>query len=133
MAELRLVLVTPEKTLLDEPVDGLQFPLFDGQIGILPARAPMVGRLGFGELTIRTRSGETRYYIDGGFSQIKDNVVSLLTNDATPISTLDVPTLQKELDEVSKRIPTTDIDFSEKAARQDRLRKMLALARGSRA
>ncbi|HSG70372.1 MAG TPA: F0F1 ATP synthase subunit epsilon, partial [Planctomycetaceae bacterium] len=40
---LQLVLVTPEKTLLDVPTESLSFPLFDGQIGILPSRAPMVG------------------------------------------------------------------------------------------
>ena len=33
---LQLVLVTPETTLLDEPVQALRFPLFDGQAGILP-------------------------------------------------------------------------------------------------
>ena len=48
--QLRIVLVTPESTLLDEPVEALRFPLYDGQIGILPGRAPLVGRLGYGEL-----------------------------------------------------------------------------------
>ncbi len=133
MAQLRLVLVTPEKTLLDEPVDALQFPLFDGQIGILPARAPMVGRLGFGPLIIRTGSAEKRYYIDGGFSQIKDNVVSILTNDATPLTELDAPALQKELDELSGKIVSSELDLDAQAARQARLRKMISLARGSKA
>lgn len=35
--ELRLVLVTPETTLLDESVRSVTFPLFDGQMGVLPA------------------------------------------------------------------------------------------------
>ena len=46
MAEtaLQIVLVTPETTLLDAPVRSLQFPLYDGQAGVLPGRAPVVGR-----------------------------------------------------------------------------------------
>ena len=54
---LRFVLVTPEVTLLDEPVAALRFPLHDGQIGILPGRAPMIGRLGYGELKVTRLDG----------------------------------------------------------------------------
>ena len=49
---LRLIVVTPERTLLDEPVAALRFPLYDGDIGILPGRLPLIGRLGAGELRI---------------------------------------------------------------------------------
>lgn len=43
--KLRLIVVTPERTLLDEPVAALRFPLYDGDIGILPGRIPLIGRL----------------------------------------------------------------------------------------
>jgi F-type H+-transporting ATPase subunit epsilon len=131
MAEkpLQLVLVTPEKTLLDIPVGALTFPLFDGQIGILPSRAPMVGRLGFGELTIRSASGETRFYIDGGFAQIKGNVVSLLTNDATPLDKLDRTALRQELAELAEVETKSEFEQETKAGRQARVRKMLSLAK----
>lgn len=46
--KLRLIVVTPERTLLDEPVASLRFPLYDGDIGILPGRIPLIGRLGTG-------------------------------------------------------------------------------------
>lgn len=58
--QLQLVLVTPETTLLDEPVAGLRFPLYDGMFGVLPGRAPAVGRLGFGELKITDLGGGKR-------------------------------------------------------------------------
>src|SRR5579864_3239243 len=96
-APLRIVLVTPETTLLDEPVVALRFPLFDGQIGILPGRAPLVGRLGYGELRITTSAGQQSYFIDGGFVQVKQGVVSLLTNRAQITSSLDVKGAENEL------------------------------------
>src|SRR5947209_18270410 len=81
--ELRVLLVTPETTLLDEPVTALRFPLYDGQIGILPGRAPLVGRLGYGELKLTQPDGrEASFYIDGGFVQVKRGAVSILTNRA---------------------------------------------------
>ncbi len=94
---LRLVLVTPETTVLDERVEALRFPLYDGQIGILPGRAPLVGRLGYGELHI-TEAGVTKsYFVDGGFVQVKGSVVSLLTNRAQPAKTLDSKQAENEL------------------------------------
>ena len=83
--QLQLVLVTPETTLLDEPVRSVVFPMFDGQMGVLPGRAPAVGRLGTGELVMEGDSGTQRYFVDGGFVQIKGSVVSILTHSARPI------------------------------------------------
>jgi F-type H+-transporting ATPase subunit epsilon len=130
--QLQLVLVTPETTLLDEPVESLQFPLFDGQIGILPSRAPLVGRLGTGELKIRTSSGTQSFFIDGGFVQVKGPVVSLLTNGAVPTASLDAQKAEQELLAVQARVPHSDAELNAKASDQDRARKKLALARKPR-
>ena len=86
---LRLVVVTPEATLLDESADFVALPLFDGEIGIAPLHSPLIGRLGFGEMR-QVVGGRTRhFYVDGGFVQVVDNVVSVLTNRAMPATSLD--------------------------------------------
>src|SRR5437660_8664070 len=110
--KLRIVLVTPETTLLDEPVEALRFPLYDGQIGILPGRAPLVGRLGYGELRITTAAGDRNFFIDGGFVQVKDNVVSLLTDRAMPASAINAQQAAEQLRAASSRVPTTDPAFA---------------------
>lgn len=126
---LQLVLVTPEKTLLDEPVAALRFPLFDGQIGIRPGRAPMVGRLGYGELKITTTGGtEKEYYIDGGFVQVKGSVVSILTNRAIPSEEILADAARQLLEQANARIATTDVAAASRARDQERARRMLALA-----
>lgn len=126
---LRLVLVTPETTLLDEPVESLRFPLFDGQIGVLPGRAPLVGRLGYGELHIRTASGTQSYFVDGGFVQVKHEVVSLLTDRAQTAKTLDPKQAENELQVARQRRATNDLEFAEKEKDLMRARRKLALAR----
>ena len=130
--DLRIVLVTPETTLLDEKVEALRFPLYDGQIGILPSRAPLVGRLGSGELRITTAKGVSSYFIDGGFVQVKENVVSLLTDNAQLASTLDPRQAEDELQSVQHRHPKNDAEFIAKDADLDRFRHKLALARKAR-
>ncbi len=126
---LRLVLVTPETTLLDEPVAALRFPLYDGQFGVLPGRAPVVGRLGFGELRVSTATGVQSFFIEEGFVQVKGLTVTILTNHAVVAAQLDQRAAQDELESASKLVPTTDLAFAAKFRRQARSRSILALVR----
>ena len=129
-ADLQLVLVTPETTLLDEPVRALQFPLYDGQMGVLPGRAPVVGRLGAGELKLDLLTGETqRYFIDGGFVQIKGSVVSLLTHRAIPVDEIDAAQAAADLEAAQNLVATSDDDIDAKLQSIDRARRMIALSR----
>ena len=86
---LQCVIVTPEATELETPADFVALPLYDGEVGIAPGRSPLIGRLGYGELRVRYKNELIRYYVDGGFVQVADNVVSVLTNRACLASVLD--------------------------------------------
>ena len=94
---LQCIVVTPEATELETTADFVALPLFDGEVGIAPGRAPLIGRLGYGELRVR-RGGETlRYYVDGGFVQVADNVVSVLTNRAIKATALNQAAAEDQL------------------------------------
>src|SRR4051794_41961875 len=81
---LQCVVVTPERKLIDEVVEFVALPLYDGEVGILPGRTPLIGRLGYGELRTRIGGGTRRYFVEGGFAQVPDDVVTVLTNRAIP-------------------------------------------------
>ena len=129
--KLRLIVVTPERTLLDEPVAALRFPLYDGDIGILPGRLPLIGRLGAGELRITAAAGESSYFVDGGFVQVLGSSVTLLTNRAILSKDLSATDAQKQLETALTRPAKSDEEVSAKAAEQQRARRMLALAQRS--
>lgn len=126
--KLRLIVVTPERTLLDEPVAALRFPLYDGDIGILPGRLPLIGRLGVGELRVTTSSGEQSYFVDGGFVQVVAGNVTLLTHRAIPTADLSSAEAEKLLATASAKVAKTDEEVAAKEADQQRARKMLTLA-----
>ena len=126
--KLRLIVVTPERTLLDEPVAALRFPLYDGDIGILPGRIPLIGRLGTGELRITTSTGSNSYFVDGGFVQVLGPSVTLLTNKAIPSQEISAADAEKQLSEVLARVARTDEETAAKFTDQQRARKMLAIA-----
>jgi F-type H+-transporting ATPase subunit epsilon len=94
---LRCIVVTPEATVLETPADFVALPLYDGEVGIAPGRAPMIGRLGYGELRVRHNDHQVRYYVDGGFVQVVDNVVSVLTNRALLATALDANAAEGQL------------------------------------
>lgn len=126
--ELRLVLVTPETTLLDERVRSLRFPMFDGQMGVLPGRAPLVGRLGIGELKVETSAGGSdRYFIDGGFVQIKGSVVTLLTDRAIPVDEIDAAQAKSDLAAALAEVPTSEEGINAKERAVERARRMSGL------
>lgn len=127
--QLRLVLVTPETTLVDSPTTSVVVPMFDGQLGVLPGRAPAVGRLGVGELRFTAEGGAQRYFIDGGFLQVKGSVVTVLTHEAKPVGELDASAAQQALDEANAVVATSEAAASGKQHAQDRARKMLDLSR----
>lgn len=95
---LRCMVVTPEATVLDAPAEFVALPLYDGELGVLPRHSPMIGRLGYGELRIVSPDGPTEtYYVDGGFVQVADDVVSVLTNRALPRNELDADAAEERL------------------------------------
>lgn len=130
--KLRLVIVTPERTLLDEPVSALRFPLYDGDIGVLPGRLPLIGRLGTGELKLTSASGEQSFFIDGGFAQVQGSVISLLTHRAIPLADLSVVEAEKQLAASQARPAKGEVEVAAKLADQQRARRMLALAQKAR-
>lgn len=97
MQEIRCTVVTPERTVLNEKVDFVAMTMQDGELGVAPGRRPMIGRLGYGELRIRQEDETSRYYVDGGFVQVQNNRVVILTGNAVPADQIDVATARIRL------------------------------------
>jgi F-type H+-transporting ATPase subunit epsilon len=127
-AKIRCVVVTPETTVIDETADFVAVPGYDGEVGVMNNRAPLVARLAPGELRLTTRGVSKRYFIDGGFVQVRDNVVTILTARARAADALALPELSKELETIRAEVPTTDEQIEEKLRRLQRTRAQLSIA-----
>ncbi|MFK7769685.1 MAG: ATP synthase F1 subunit epsilon [Mariniblastus sp.] len=127
MAQLQLVIVTPETTTFDSKVDGVTLPLIDGEAGVLPGHAAMIGRLGPGEVRTQGATAE-RFYVDGGFVQIEGGVVSILTGKSMPVGELDLAQAKADL-EAAENQESGNADLAaikQKAVAQARARIRLA-------
>jgi F-type H+-transporting ATPase subunit epsilon len=125
---VQCVIVTPERAVVDEPVDFVALPMYDGELGVLPGRSPLIGRLGYGELRLRQGERTERYYVDGGFAQIRANVVTVLTPRAVHVEQINTQAAEQMLEE--GRVPSASPEEQEARRRmQARARAQLHLAR----
>lgn len=127
MAGLNCVVVTPEETSVDEKADFVALPMFDGELGVLPGHSPLIGRLGCGEMRVRNGSHVAKFFINGGFVQIADNVVSVLCNRATPVSELDADAARQQLDAANQMKPKTEDEFDHRDRMVEQARAQLRM------
>jgi F-type H+-transporting ATPase subunit epsilon len=129
---LTCTIVTPEQTALETKAEFVALPLFDGEIGIGANHSPLIGRLGYGEMRIRTAGQTIRYYVDGGFVQVADNVVAVLTNRAVPASRLDPAAAEVQLQTALARPANTPELFEIRDRQVAQARAQIRTARRGR-
>jgi F-type H+-transporting ATPase subunit epsilon len=124
---LQCVVVTPERALLDEPADFVAVPMYDGELGVLPGRAPLIGRLGCGELRLRRGEATQRLFVDGGFVQVRDDTVTVLTARALRAEEIDAAAAEAAL-QAAPAPAATPQAHEERVKTQERARAQLRIA-----
>ena len=91
-------IATPERLLAREQAIRAQIPAAEGYIGVLPDHAPLLSELGIGAMTYTT-PGDHRFIlaVRGGFLEINNNVVRVLTDIAEKAQEIDVSQAEKDL------------------------------------
>lgn len=81
---LRVVVISPERTVFEGHAESVIAPAWDGELGILRGHAPLMALLGEGEMRVKqARAGETRtFHVAGGFLQVVDDTVTVLSERA---------------------------------------------------
>lgn len=81
-SRLTVALITPGATIYEGEADMVVVPAWDGEVGFLRDHAPMMALLGEGSMRVTLEGKERRFHLAGGFVQVADNVVSVLTERA---------------------------------------------------
>jgi F-type H+-transporting ATPase subunit epsilon len=123
------VVVTPEQQVLDESCTQVILPAYDGEIGILTNRAPLLAKLGVGVLRLDFAGGQKKsYFVDGGIAQMKDNRLTVLTTQAKLPEEIDAQSAKAEFDEATARKITDEKSFEQRqrALQRGRVQQELA-------
>ncbi len=123
--QLQCVVVTPEREVVGAPADFVVLTAHDGQIGILPEHAALLCKLSPGLARVDRGQNRQYFFIAGGFVEVLNNRITVLTPEALPADKLDPKLIDSELAEAEKLPAVSEPD------RQKR-QKALDLARGKR-
>jgi F-type H+-transporting ATPase subunit epsilon len=104
--QLRVRLVTPERTLFEADASTVELPAKNGYMEVLYGHAPLMAELGAGDVTIQggtgSKSGEAedilRYNVSWGFVEVLGDRVTILASDALKPEEIDVPRAEQQLD-----------------------------------
>jgi F-type H+-transporting ATPase subunit epsilon len=105
--QLRVRLVTPERTLFDHCAAAVELPAKNGYMEVLYGHAPLVAELGAGDVVVHgaTKSvsegsgpeGESRYNVSWGFAEVLGDRVTILAADALKPEEIDLARAQEQL------------------------------------
>ena len=97
--QLRVRLVTPERTLFDQAAAAVDVPSKSGYMEVLYGHAPLLAELGAGDVTLHGGpEGDQKYNVSWGFVEVLPDRVTILANDALKPEEIDVPRAQEQLD-----------------------------------
>ena len=91
-----------------------------GAVGILPRHATMVAALDAAPLKYRDDNGVAHYlFVDTGYLEVKDNVVTVLSVAAELAESIDVEKAQAALERAKAKIENLDQEIDLPAAQDD--------------
>lgn len=104
--QLRVRLVTPERTLFEHAAAAVELPSKSGYMEVLYGHAPLMAELGAGEVIVHGVAGGeaggpesvSRYNVSWGFVEVLPDRVTILASDALKPEEIDVPRAQQQLE-----------------------------------
>ncbi len=128
-ATFQCSIITPEAAVLECDATFVAFPAHDGEMGIMTGRAPLVCKLGIGQLRVETDSEKHLMFIDGGFVQISGSNLSILTEQAKDAAQIDAEAASTALVEARAMPNITDDDHTAKSKAVQRAQIQIKLAK----
>ena len=125
--------ITPQRKVLECDASFAAFPAYDGEMGALRHRAPLVCKLGIGPLRVEAPDAKHIFFIDEGFAQVLGNHLTILTQQAKATTDLDADQAQKNLVEARALKITEEASFIARDKAVQRAQVQIKLSRTGRA
>jgi F-type H+-transporting ATPase subunit epsilon len=94
---MRLRVLTPENTLVDEDITEVYAPGAAGELGVLPDHITFLGALDIGEVRYRSGKATGALLMSGGVLEVLDDQITILADAAVRPGAVDLATAQKDL------------------------------------
>lgn len=119
--QLQLRIVTPGGVAVDESVREVTAPGTVGELGVLPNHVTFLTSLEIGVLSYKGERDTVRVALRGGFAEVRDNVMTVLTEAAEFPGQIDSAAAEGELRDTRARLEQlTFLDDAYELAVQER-------------
>ncbi len=105
---IQLKVVTPSRLVVSEEVDEVVAPGELGEFGVLPGHVPFISLLMPGEVKFIKGGVEKRIIIWGGVAEVRDDRVSILTDNVEDPAAIDTEAARREVEAIMDQLK----DFS---------------------
>jgi len=122
-------LVAPERLLLSTEAEMVTIPGTDGYMGVLKGHEPVITTLRAGMIDVKGMDGsDERYFIRGGFADVSADKVTVLAEEAIPMSELDIAILDQRIKDAEEELAAAQTDAARHKAHDalDNLRMVRA-------
>jgi len=102
--KVQLEIVAPDKTLRTATVDSVTIPGKDGDFSVLTGHTPFLSAVRNGVMTTRSNTGTTNYAINGGYAEVRDNKVIVLTQTVEAEDEIDVVRARNARERAERRL-----------------------------
>jgi F-type H+-transporting ATPase subunit epsilon len=111
-------LVSPEKLLLSGEADMVTVPGTEGYMGVMAGHAPLVSTLRAGMIDVNIDGKDDRYFIRGGFAEINPGKITILADEAIPMTELDLAILDQRISDAQEDELAAETDAARTKAAQ---------------
>jgi len=122
--------ISPEQEVLRCLAFSAVFTAHDGEVGILLNRAPLLTELGIGSVRIDGPDGLYALFVDGGFAQMLDNTLTILTEQAREPSQIDADAAREALADAQALKIADEASFIARDKAIRRAQAQIRLAKG---
>ena len=111
-------LVSPEKLLLSAEADMVTVPGTEGYMGVMAGHASLVSTLRAGMIDVKIDGKDDRYFIRGGFAEINAAKITVLADEAIPMTELDLAVLDQRIADAQEDELAAETDAARARAAQ---------------
>ena len=102
--KLRLKIITPDHTKFDDEAELVIIRTIQGEIGFMANHMACSSVLDYGALRLFNDDVERRIAVFGGIAQMRDNVLTVLANDAQWPEDIDLALVEAEREQTERRL-----------------------------
>ncbi len=110
---LQLLVVTPERKVVEADADAVELPGAEGYLGILPGHTPLITLLKTGILTYRTAGSSRAFAVSSGFAEIAHDRVSVLADSAEAAGEIDAASAERDRARAEEEMKSAGADTLE--------------------